>query len=108
MDAESQSERIINICIRWIIANSEIAPEAPAISSFAAFARHLVPRAQKFAQHQPQNPSIFAPGCTQLHLIAEKRPKTKIFLPVAKTAKCVILSNLRRWFRAPRWIVRAV
>jgi hypothetical protein len=39
-----------------------------------------VSQPQKLAQLQLQLPPFFAPGCTQLHLIAVKRPKTKIFL----------------------------
>src|SRR5262245_12422474 len=73
----------------------------------AAFERHPVSQVQKLAQHQLQNPSVFAPGCTQLHLVAEKRPKTKIFLRTAKTAKInlngmVSTLQLARGARPPR------
>src|SRR5687768_7083173 len=54
---------------------------------------------QNFAPRQLQRTANFAPGCTYLHLVAQKLAKTKIFLPTATTATLktplAALANLR-------------
>jgi hypothetical protein len=57
-------------------------PKTPARGSIRVIGVHsrVAPELQKFAQLQLQLRPFFAPGCTQLHLIAEKHHEIKNFL----------------------------